>query len=80
LTYDDEHLPPNNSLLKKDLQKFFYKLRQKIKPIKIRYFAVGEYGSNKTKRPHYHIILFGYVPKDLEYFYSQKDYDIFISP
>jgi len=26
----------------------------------------GEYGENGTRRPHYHIILFGYKPTDLE--------------
>lgn len=58
LTYDDEHLPINDNgyvtLVKADLQKFFKRLR---KSIKVRYFAVGEYGS-KFGRPHYHIILF----------------------
>lgn len=58
LTYDDDHLPINEqgfvTLVKSDLQKFFKRLR---KSIKVRYFAVGEYGS-KFGRPHFHIILF----------------------
>lgn len=60
LTYDDEHLPPNGSLVKKDLQKFFKRLRRDLddSKIKIKYFACGEYGE-KTKRPHYHAIIFG---------------------
>lgn len=45
---------------------------QKIKPVnptllntlKIRYYAVGEYGS-QTKRPHYHLILFNVNPKTI---------------
>lgn len=37
----------------------------------IRYFAVGEYGT-KTKRPHYHILIFGWRPTDLEYFCNRK--------
>lgn len=58
LTYDDDHLPAFNSLDKKHLTDFFKRLRKALDPVKVRYFAVGEYGE-KTKRPHYHIILFG---------------------
>lgn len=58
LTYDDLHLPDNNSLVKKDLQKFFKRLRRDLKGRKIKYFACGEYG-DKTNRPHYHAIVFG---------------------
>lgn len=58
LSYDHEHLPINESgfvtLCKADLQKFFKRLRKKIK---FRYFAVGEYGG-KNGRPHYHILFF----------------------
>ena len=63
LTYDDEHLPPNASLVKADLQKYFKRLRKSIEPKKIRYFACGEYG-DQTFRPHYHAILFGLGIKD----------------
>ena len=56
LTYDNEHVPENYNLEKTDLQKFFKRLRKRI-PHKIKYYAVGEYGS-ETQRPHYHIILF----------------------
>lgn len=35
------------------------KRRSNYKMLKIRYFAVGEYGS-RTSRPHYHMILFNY--------------------
>lgn len=63
LTYADPHLTWKNGvsqLVKSDLQKFFKRLRKA--GYKLRYFAVGEYGS-KTFRPHYHIILFGSVPE-----------------
>lgn len=75
LTYDDDHLP--DSLQKKDFQKFVKSLRNA--GIKFRYFGCGEYGSN-TKRPHYHLILFGYCPKKLDFICTtEKGYDIFSS-
>jgi len=57
LTYDDRHLPPNLSLVKKDFQDFMKRLRFRS-GLKVRYFAVGEYG-DQLERPHYHAILFG---------------------
>lgn len=60
LTYDEEHLPRPPSLQKKDLQKFFKRLRRS--GVKFRYFASGEYG-DKKKRPHYHVAFFG-IPVD----------------
>jgi len=45
--------PP--SIVRKDLQDFFKRLRHKVK---FRYFACGEYGG-LTNRPHYHVIFFG---------------------
>lgn len=63
LTYAPEHLPPLGSLNYRDYQLFMYRLRKALRPKKIRYFAVGEYG-DKTKRAHYHAVLFGYAPED----------------
>lgn len=57
LTYNDENLPPHNSLQYKDVQKFWKRLRKALQH-RIRYYAVGEYGS-KTLRPHYHACVFG---------------------
>lgn len=57
LTYNDESLPQNNSLNKKDLTLFIKRLRKRTKQ-KISYMACGEYGE-EGQRPHYHIILFG---------------------
>lgn len=58
LTYAPENVPPRG-LRKKDLQKFFKRLRKLVPELK--YFACGEYGEDEryTKRPHYHAILFG---------------------
>lgn len=57
LTYDDDHLPPGATLVKKDVQDFMKKLRKKVGD-GVRFYAAGEYGSH-TQRPHYHIVLFG---------------------
>lgn len=59
LTYDDEHMPEGGTLVPRDLQLFLKRLRKKLAPHKIRYFAVGEYGE-QTFRPHYHLALFGF--------------------
>lgn len=56
LTYNDQHLPENGSLVKSDFQKFLKRLRISKGPL--RYFHCGEYGK-ETQRPHYHAILFG---------------------
>lgn len=61
LTYANPHLTWKygmSQLVKADLQKWFKRVRKK--GAKIRYFAVGEYGST-TYRPHYHVLLFGDV-------------------
>lgn len=53
----------------RDYQLFLKRLRKKIG--KFRYFLCGEYGSKK-RRPHYHLIVFGWKPQDLEYFFTDK--------
>lgn len=74
LTYDEEHLPENEMLCKKDMQNFMKRYRDHLKrnlpdrphPFtgemeshKIRYIYCGEYGSNGG-RPHYHVLVFGH--------------------
>lgn len=59
LTYDNEHLPKDGNVSKRDFQLFLKRLRKFVHPKKIRFFGCGEYGS-KGQRPHYHIIIFGY--------------------
>lgn len=63
LTYDPEHLPEGGTLVKKHVQYFMTYLRRYTGSHGIRYFAVGEYGS-ESKRPHYHITLFNFDFKD----------------
>ena len=58
LTYNDDNLPDNETLVKKDVQNFIKRLRKFYNDVKIRYFAVGEYGTEKH-RPHYHLIIYG---------------------
>lgn len=63
LTYSNEHLPSDGSLVKADFQKFMKRLRKHHEYYnqngnKLKYYMCGEYGGN-TKRPHYHAIVFG---------------------
>lgn len=64
MTYDSKYIPITNNgflgLRKSDLQKFFKRLRKAQfgnSRGDISYYSVGEYGG-KTRRPHYHCILF----------------------
>lgn len=63
LTYDDAHLPNPPTLSKVILQKFIRRLR-KQSGARIRYYGCGEYGT-VSRRPHYHILVFGYQFPDL---------------
>lgn len=67
LTYSDEYCP--DELMVSDLQKFFKRLRKKVK---CRYFACGEYG-DQFQRPHYHFILW------LDLFYDRVCIERFVS-
>jgi len=64
LTYDDEHCPREVKI--RDVQLFMKRLRERIDPVKIRFFCVGEYGE-KFSRPHYHLLLFGFDFPDKYY-------------
>lgn len=66
LTYDDNHVPADNSLRYRDFQLFFKRLR-KARSQKIRFYMAGEYGE-RTARPHYHACLFGVSFPDLAYY------------
>lgn len=47
LTYDDDHLPKDCSLHKRDVQLFFKRLRKAA--LQFRYYCVGEYGETELK-------------------------------
>lgn len=55
LTYAPKYCP--DELQKSHVQLFLKRLRKHEKKTGIRYFAVGEYGTNYG-RPHYHLLLF----------------------
>lgn len=78
LTYNDEFLPENFSLVKEHFQKFMKRLRRACGN-GIRFFHSGEYG-DKRGRPHYHAIIFGYDFPDREFWRKIGDFDYFRSP
>lgn len=57
LTFDQKHYPSDGSLDKRDLQLYLKRLRKREGHKRVRYYAVGEYGS-KFGRAHYHLLLF----------------------
>lgn len=60
LTLDDERITDDmaSNLRVAELQQFFRRLRKKLSPHRIKYYACGEYGE-KNGRAHYHAIVFG---------------------
>jgi hypothetical protein len=70
LTYDDEHLPPDGSLNKRDITLFLKRLRKRY-GAGIRYYQCGEYGE-LLARPHHHAILFNHDFDD-KYLWSVRD-------
>lgn len=89
LTYADDHLPSGvcncrrehvcDSICVDDFQKFMKRLREAISPVRIRFFACGEYG-DKRGRPHYHAVIFGWWPPDCILLRRDEDYCLFDSP
>lgn len=70
-------------LIKKDLQDFIKRLRKYIDKYengkKIKYYGCGEYGTLKG-RPHYHLVLYGWKPKDAIFKeFSKKGHAIYTS-
>ena len=74
LTYNDDSLPENGTLVKKHVQDFLKNLRIKLfrkHGVKIRFYCAGEYGS-LSYRPHYHLIIFGWDFPDRRLFSRGK--------
>ena len=70
LTYSDDHLV-SPELQYRDFQLFMKRLRWAFPNKQIGCFVTGEYGE-RTKRPHWHAILFGYRPTDSEFKYQNE--------
>lgn len=70
LTYNDDYLPSDGSVRRKELQNFMKRLRNRMGK-DIRFFGCGEYGEKYT-RPHYHVCLFGCDFHDKEIFRGSK--------
>ncbi len=69
LTYKDNE--KGKEVNKRDVQNFIKRLRKKYPNNNIKYYAAGEYGETKG-RAHYHIIILGYMPKDLKIIRNYK--------
>lgn len=69
ITYDDEHLP--EKIILNDLKNFIKRMRYKSDR-EIRYYACGEYGE-KTRRPHYHAVIFNEDFLSSRYHYTVSD-------
>lgn len=63
LTFDREHYPADGNLSKRHVQLYLKRLRKLDGTNKIRYYAVGEYGT-KGGRAHYHILVFNVINPD----------------
>lgn len=94
LTYAPEHLPAYGALVPEHFTKFIKDLKYSLSELrvnpdtgrkkrywpKLRYFMCGEYGEG-LERPHYHAIIFGYWPKDAEYWKTTNTgHKLYISP
>lgn len=72
LTYNDDNLKwklGKPQLVRKDVTLFLKKIRNKGQ--KIKFFGSGELGT-KTRRPHYHYIIYGLEINDLEVYKKNK--------
>lgn len=82
LTYNNDNIPFINgqpTLDYTDVQKFIKKIRRfydyhdELGVYPDKYYCVGEYG-DQTKRPHYHLIIFGVDFREIWDYYLQHDH------
>lgn len=79
LTYAPEYLPADVSIHVDEMQRFLKRLRKAVDPVKIRFMCAGEYGS-RYKRPHYHLLIFGYDFPDKYVYKLVHGYKYYRSP
>lgn len=78
LTYDNDNLPDNGTLVRRDPQLFMKRLRKEYGN-GIRFYGCGEYGA-RTNRPHYHLLLFNHMFADRKFLRRSADgNDYFVS-
>ena len=75
LTYRDEDLPFNNSLVKAHLHNFWERMRYRYG--KVRYYVAGEYSDDG--RPHYHACIFDFFPSDARLYQVENGYRLYES-
>lgn len=78
MTYDDEHLPYAETLVRKHVTDFFKRLKSRYPSETIRQLYCGEYGG-ETRRPHYHALIFNFEPSDGEFFFQKEGRDYYRS-
>lgn len=83
LTYDEEN-EPKSGVCRTEITRFMHNVREhfrrKLKHNGIRFYACGEYGK-KTKRSHYHILLFNCPPfgDEKKYKTTKRKHTLYIS-
>ena len=92
LTYNPESLPDDLSVSNEVHQNFLKRLRKTVweqERKKIRFYMAAEYGQpdeyekqeglSRIGRPHYHYLIYGWTPKDLEYLKTVKEHHYYTS-
>ncbi len=78
LTFSKKHLSESGSIETRIIQLFIKRLRKKHGN-GIKFFQCGEYG-DKNRRPHYHVLLFGFDFKDKVFWKNSNGIPLYRSP
>lgn len=71
-TYAPDCLPSGGNLQYKDFSSMIKNVRNCLSQRKIKFFVCGEYGT-KSKRPHYHAIIFGVTPAEAVRLFKERN-------